>query len=139
MPLFHPKCEKIPSLPTLQLPQLDDTQVPILEYRYHNYTDFVRYPRFAVKNRINGPVPIKEEFGGHLSYVWFVHTFEPCILNPEEWFDEHPEYFSMVDGRRIKERTQLCLTNPDVLEIAIEKVKKALRENPESRLISIFK
>ena len=43
----------------------------------------------------------------------------------------------MVDGRRIKERTQLCLTNPDVLEIAIEKVKKALRENPESRLISI--
>ena len=134
---FTPKCEKIPSLPTLQMPQLDDTQVPVLEYRYHNYTDFVRYPRFAVKNRINGPVPIKEEFGGHLSYVWFVHTFEPCILNPEEWFDEHPEYFSMVDGRRIKERTQLCLTNPDVLEIAIEKVKKALRENPESRLISI--
>ena len=37
----------------------------------------------------------------------------------------------------IKERTQLCLTNPDVLRIAIEKVKQALRENPGSRLISV--
>jgi hypothetical protein len=134
---FTPKCEKIPSLPNLELPQLDDTQVPILEFRHHNYTDFMNYPRFAVKNRLNGPIPIKEKFGGKLSYVWFVHTFEPCILDPEEWFDKHPEYFSMVNGQRIKERTQLCLTNPDVLEIAISKVTAALRENPDSRLISV--
>ncbi len=134
---FTPTCEKIPSIPDLPLPKVDDTQIPVLEFRYHNYRDFTRYPRFAVKNRLNGPIPIKEEFGGHLSYVWFVHTFEPCILSPEEWFDTHPEYFSMVDGKRVKERTQLCLTNPDVLRIAIEKVKAALRENPGSRLISV--
>lgn len=134
---FTPKCERIPSIQDLELPRLDDTQVPVLEYRYHNYIDFTGYPRFAVKNRINGPVPIKEKFGGNLSYVWFVHSFEPCILNPDEWFDEHPEYFSMVNGKRIRERTQLCLTNPDVLRITIDKVKKALRENPESRIISV--
>lgn len=134
---FTPKCEKIPSILNLELPQIDDTQVPVLEYRHHNYIDFLAYPRFAVKNRINGAPSIKEKFGGHLSYVWFVHSFQPYILDPEEWFDEHPEYFSMVDGKRIKERTQLCLTNPDVLRIAIEKVKQALRENPGSRLISV--
>jgi hypothetical protein len=138
---FTPTCEKVPSIPDLELPKLNDTQVPVLEYRFHDYIDFMRYPRFAVKSRLNGSMKgsasIKEKFGGHISYVWFVHTFESCILNPNEWFDKHPEYFSMVDGKRVKERTQLCLTNPDVLRIAIEKVTAALREHPESRLISV--
>lgn len=133
---FTPKCEKIPLILDLELPSLNETQVPILEFRYHNYIDFVKYPRFAVKNRINGPIPIKDKFGGNLSYAWFVHTFNR-ILDPDEWFDKHPEYFSMVNGKRIKERSQLCLTNPDVLKIAIEKVKSTLREHPESRLISV--
>lgn len=134
---FTPKCEKIPAILELALPKIDDTQVPVLEYRYHNYIDFVGNPRFSVKSRLNGPIPIKEQFGGHMSYVWFVHTFEPCILNPAEWYDAHPEYFSMVNNKRIKEYAQLCLTNPDVLGIAVEKVKTALREHPESRLISV--
>jgi len=133
---FTPTCEKIPNKPDLELPLLDETQQPVFEYRYHNYINFTGFPRFAVKNRINGPVPIKEKFGGNMSYVWFVHTFEH-IISPEEWFDTHPEYFSMVDGKRIRERTQLCLTNPDVLKITIEKVKAALREHPECRLISV--
>jgi hypothetical protein len=133
---FTPKCEKIPSISDLELPKVDETQSPVFEYRYHNYIDFTGYPRFAVKNRINGPVPIKGKFGGNMSYVWFVHTFQH-IISPEEWFDTHPEYFSMVDGKRLKERTQLCLTNPDVLKITIEKVKAALREHPECRLISV--
>ena len=133
---FTPKCEKVPVQPDLMLPQLNIRQVPELEYRYHNYIDIVGYPRFAVKSRINGPVPIKERFGGHLSYAWFVHTFNQ-ILDPDEWFDRHPEYFSMVNGKRLKYRTQLCLTNPDVLKITIEKVKEALRAHPESTLISV--
>ncbi|MGI6538193.1 MAG: DUF4838 domain-containing protein [Caldicoprobacterales bacterium] len=133
---FTPLCEKVPSMPDLELPVLNETQSPVLEYRYHNYKDFTGYPRFAVKSRINGPVPIKEKFGGNMSYVWFVHTFER-IISPEDWFDAHPEYFSMVNGKRIRERTQLCLTNPDVLDITIKKVKEALREHPECRLISV--
>jgi hypothetical protein len=133
---FTPTCEIIPTRPDLELPLVDEAQKPVFEYRYHNYINFTGFPRFAVKNRINGPVPIKEKFGGNMSYVWFVHTFEH-IISPEEWFDTHPEYFSMVDGKRIRERTQLCLTNPDVLKITIEKVKAALREHPECRLISV--
>lgn len=134
---FTPRCEKIPLTQDIPLPDLDEKQVPVLEYRYHNYIDFTGYPRFAVKSRINGPVPIPEKLGGHWSYIWFVHTFDRCVLDPEVWFDRHPEYFSLVNGKRIKERTQLCLTNPDVLAIAIDAVKKALRENPDKRLISV--
>ena len=134
---FTPLCEKVPTCENLELPDLDCRQVPALEYRYHNYKDFTDYPKFAVKRRINGPVPIGADWGGHLAYAWFVHTFERNILNPADVFDEHPEYFSMVNGKRLRERTQLCLTNPDVLRITIEKVKKALADNPTCRLISV--
>ncbi len=134
---FTPLCEKVPTCENLELPDMDCRQVPVLEYRYHNYKDFTDYPRFSVKRRINGPVPIGEDWGGHLAYAWFVHTFERNILNPADVFDEHPEYFSMVNGKRLRERTQLCLTNPDVLRITIEKVKKALADNPTCRLISV--
>lgn len=132
-----PTCEIVPTRTDLELPRLQTTQIPRLEYRYHNYVGFTDYPRFAVKSRINGPVPIKEKFGGHLAYVWFVHTFEHNLISPDEYYDQHPEYFSLVDGQRLRERSQLCLTNPDVLMIVIDKVKTGLRAHPECRLISV--
>lgn len=134
---FTPLCEKVPTCENLAMPVLDSRQVPALEYRYHNYKDYTEHPGFAVKRRINGPVPLDPAWGGNLSYAWFVHTFERNILDPEAFFDDHPEYFSLVDGKRLKERSQLCLTNPDVLKITIEKVKMALAENPQCRLISV--
>ena len=134
---YTPTCEKIPTCENLAMPDVDTCQVPVLEYRYHNYVDFVSNPSFSVKRRINGPVPIDEKMGGHLSYVWFVHTFEHYLLDPKDVFDEHPEYFSLVNGERLRERPQLCLTNPDVLRITIDKVKRALTDHPESRIISV--
>lgn len=133
---FTPLAEKIPSQPDLELPVLDETQVPVLEYRQHNYTDFNRYPRFAVKCRLNaGQYP--EVYGGGMSYAWFVHSFVTEIITPEEWYDTHPEYFSLVNGVRLHERPQLCLTNPDVLRLTVAKVRETLRARPECRLISV--
>lgn len=133
---FTPLCEKIPSTVNIELPQLDETQIPVLEYRQHNYTDFNKYPRFGTKSRLNaGKLP--EYMGGGIQYAWFVHSFEPNILDPKEWYDTHPEYFSLVNGKRVNEFAQLCLTNPDVQRIAIEKVRAALRAHPECRIISV--
>jgi hypothetical protein len=135
---FTALAEKIPCLPDFKLPKLDITQKPVLEYRLHNYKDIGQFPRFAVKSRINAAFNTREEYGGSISYVpgWFVHTFEK-ICHPDEYFDAHPEYFSMVDGVRKREFSQLCLTNADVLEIAVQKVSDALRNNPKSRIISV--
>ncbi len=133
---FTPLAEQIPSRPDLALPDLDETQIPVLEYRQHNYTDFARYPRFAVKSRLNaGHLP--PEYGGGMSYAWFVHTFEPNLISPDEYYDSHPEYFSLVNGVRVRERAQPCLSHPDVLRITIAKVTAALRAHPECRLISV--
>ena len=133
---FTSLCEKIPVTPELELPQIDTTQKPVLEYRAHNYREFTQFSRFAVKNRINSG-NVREDFGGGVQYAWFVHTFDTEILDPEEHFDKNPEYFSMVKGKRLKEFTQLCLTNPDVVKIAIQKVEAALREKPHCTVISV--
>lgn len=136
---FSANCEKIPTRPELELPEINTRQVPVLEFRDHNYYEFTQYPRFAVKSRINGFfAPIKEKFGGHVSYAVFCHSFN-YLVPPEVYGKDHPEYFALVDGKRYvePERNQLCLTNPEVLEIAIESARRALRENPQAKIMSI--
>ena len=136
---FTPECEQIPSCTELNAPDIDTRQVPLLEHRDHNYFFYNTCPRFAVKSRINGSAAaIPERFGGHRSYTWFVHTFNRLV--PVEIYGQtHPEYYAMYDGARRATRydTQLCLSNPEVLAIATETVRGALREHPETKLFSI--
>lgn len=58
-------------------------------------------------------------------------------MPPSEFYEEHPEYYSLIDGERIYERAQLCLTNPDVLDIITERLKQAMRENPSNLIYSV--
>ena len=57
------------------------------------------------------------------SYSWYVDT--------GEFFDTHPEYFSEIGGVRRKLETQLCLTNPEVLEIVTERILKRMADKPD--------
>ncbi len=59
------------------------------------------------------------------SYVWYG--------SPDEFFDTHPEYFSEIGGVRIREETQLCLTNPDVLDIVTERMLARMEARPGVR------
>ena len=135
---FTPECEKVPTAEPVLTLEKEIRQVPILEYRHHNYIDLRRSPRFAVKSRVNG-VPIPDKLGGYLSYAWFVHTFQRMVP-PSVYGKEHPEYYAMLaDGSRpqLNERFQLCLTNPDVLDISTESVRQGLKDNPKAKIISI--
>ena len=61
----------------------------------------------------------------------------------------HPEYFSFYDGKRhagvipswdgssYQPEAQLCLTNPDVLEIVCENLQKAINKKPEALYWSV--
>jgi len=68
---------------------------------------------------------------GDIEGYWSVHTFYP-LMPPAEFFDTHPEYYSLIEGKRIHEHAQLCLTNPDVLEIIAERLLQKMRENPSN-------
>jgi streptogramin lyase len=90
---------------------------------------------WSLRNRTNSPhavVPI--EYGGHAAHAIFVHSYE-VLVPATQYFSTHPEYFALVNGAR--QPTQLDLSNPDVLRILVENVKKQLRAAPGSKFISV--
>lgn len=133
---FNQRISKIPRRKTITLPPLDIHQKPSFEYREPYYTE--AFDRdWAVRNRTNGNAQhLDESVGGRVAYGPFVHTFN-SLVPPDEYFDKHPEYFSMINGKRMKGYYQLCLTNPDVLRISIERVKQWIKENPNATIFSV--
>jgi hypothetical protein len=86
-------------------------------------------PIWAAHNRVNGSMDARQQPGGLESY-WAVHTFFP-LMPPDEFFATHPEYYSLIDGKRQADHAQLCLTNPDVLRIITERIKQKMRDLPQ--------
>ena len=67
---------------------------------------------------------------------FFVHTFSR-LVPPEKYFKDHPEYFSLVNGKRQNGYAQLCCTNPDVIRICTEEIRKAMRAQPQATVFSV--
>jgi Domain of unknown function (DUF4838)/Glycosyl hydrolase family 67 N-terminus len=126
----------IPCLPRIELAPLRKTGRPAFEFRDH-FSFEAWDPSWSVRNRLNGNFTSAPAFmGGHDSYGLFVHTFY-ALLPPEEFFDAHPEYFSLVDGARRRQTGQLCLTNPEVVRIVTERVLERMRKYPRARIFSV--
>ncbi|MBM3239759.1 DUF4838 domain-containing protein [Candidatus Poribacteria bacterium] len=133
---FSSKVSHIPKRNRIEIGPIDDTQIPILEYREPFYTDAFDAD-WAARNKMNSNTArLDEQRGGKVAYSHFVHTFYP-LLPPEQYFAEHPEYYSEIDGKRIVERGQLCLTNPDVVQLVTEQVKQWIRESPQATIFSV--
>jgi Domain of unknown function (DUF4838) len=92
-------------------------------------------PIWAAHNRVNGAMGYRKQPGG-LECYWAVHTFYP-LMPPAEFFKDHPEYYSLIDGKRTADHAQLCLANPDVLRIITERIKQRMREHPEYLIYSV--
>lgn len=132
---FTPRVTLAPKKASIELPALDETQVPAFEYREPFFTE-ARDRDFAARNRIVGNSPnLDESTGGTIRYTHFVHTFDAFV--PPALFDKHPEYFPLVNGKRINGYVQRCLTNPDVLNLTIDAVKKSFRDNPTAIICSV--
>ena len=134
---FTSEVEVVPRRDRVQLPKLNETQVPRLEYREVFWTAMMRDPDFAARHRLNGDhYRLTEKHGGRAAvYFPFVHSFD--LLIPRELYKEHPEYFPLIKGKRVDGYVQRCLSNPDVLRISIERVRQWIKEHPEATIISV--
>ncbi len=126
----------------LQMPELAETvTVSLREYvpqilvrtmfQYESFdAEFQLFNRVGTSDSGREKVPAK--WGGFtaLPKEFFVHTCDKLLPN-ELYFDKHPEYFSLVGGRRIKQGHggggHLCWTNPDVRKIVTARVLKELK------------
>ncbi|HID11880.1 MAG TPA: DUF4838 domain-containing protein, partial [Candidatus Latescibacteria bacterium] len=133
---YIPEVSRVPKLEAVEIPELNEVRRPSFEYREVFYTHAFDGD-WAARNKINGThMRLEEKHGGKIKYSHFVHTFYQ-LVPPEQYFREHPEYFSLVGGKRTTERAQLCLTNPDVLKIATEAVFRWIEEDPEATIFSV--
>lgn len=126
----------IPKKPTLAVSPLHDRQVPILEYREPFWADAFDGD-WAVRNKANGAFEqLSEAQGGKISYKGFVHTFY-LLVPPDPYFTQHPEWYSEIGGKRTCEGAQLCLTNQELKDFVVERVKQWLRESPGASIVSV--
>lgn len=111
------------------------TEEPAFEFR-DTYFRFAFDGDFCVKNRSNtGLGDVSALKGGRMKWFNFHHSFNDLVPDTD-YFEEHPEYFSEIDGVRTK-NSQLCLTNPNVVRIAETTLRRWIRENPECRVFSV--
>ncbi|MBQ3389390.1 MAG: DUF4838 domain-containing protein [Thermoguttaceae bacterium] len=149
----------IPKRETVEADDFDVQYAPKLIYRESFYAGLMgeANAKIAAHLKTNGASEtIPPELGGHHKYQYFVHSFY-TVIKPEEFLD-HPEWFSEIDGRRKiggwwgitkkmrelvpaesldEHGTQLCLTNDELCQTFLERVRKDLDANPEATIVSI--
>ena len=124
----------IPKQSTVEIPRLDMTIKPDFAWRGQYYSIITKYlpetskaNRFAWRtfNRLWG-------ISGLMAHVY--GSFAPVNL-----FDSHPEYFALIEGERIRGNlsVQRCLSNPAVLQLAIDYSAAHFEKYPDSRFTSL--
>lgn len=126
----------LPQRATLRIEPLDRVHEPRLHSRAAFYRDAFD-PVFSARRKLNGHHHrIPAEYGGHRAFCGFVHTFYP-LLPPEKYFDQHPEWYSEIDGRRTHDHAQLCLTNEAMRRELTANAIARLRKQPDAQFLSI--
>lgn len=133
---FTADVSRIPRLRTITVGPIDEMQKPAFEYREPFFSEAADRD-WAARNKMNGVLmKLDTATGGKVQYYPFVHSFN-TLVPPEKYFHDHPEYFSLIDGKRRAERSQLCLTNREVLRVGVESVKRWITEHPEATIFSV--
>jgi hypothetical protein len=137
---YSSKVSYVPKQKTIILNSINDMEIPGFTYREEEYPD-TRDSEYMDWNKLNSHTGSGTE--NKNKWGSFVHTFDR-LLSAKEYGEAHPEYFSFYDGRRHPEVTarggsvaQLCLTNPDVLEIVCKKLQSEIERDPDARYWSV--
>ena len=129
----------IPDASALQIPCGSYTYSPPFSFRWSYYRENSENPIFAAKRKVN-TVTDAENLGGKTQQQLINHSFHALV--PYGTYGEgHPEYYALVDGKRDTNThgggPQLCVTNPEVIEIAAASAIQQLTERPEATNISV--
>lgn len=123
---FGPAAAVFPTRDTLALGPTSDVDNPVNTIRIVN-GDFSKDQDLRDWLRLD----VTDDVFGR---GYYVHTFN-TLVPWEKYFGGHPEYYSWMNGRRIKD--QLCPSHPDVLTIAVETLGAAIAAQPDRRVWSV--
>lgn len=126
--MYSSTVKVIPEQKRIVLGDINDQQVPVIGFRTTHYRD-TWHQEYIAWHKLD-----HDETGGRPDWGMWVHTFN-ALVPPDLYYGDHPEYFAMVDGKRIP--TQLCLTNSDVLQLTIQNLRQKIAQNPEATYWSV--
>ncbi|MBK8506080.1 MAG: DUF4838 domain-containing protein [Saprospiraceae bacterium] len=109
---------QIPQGNVIALPK-NDVVVPYIKYRTTSYYD-ASNPDYSSWQKLSS----RDTWG------LFVHTFE-VLVPPKEYGKTHPEYFSLINGKR-NPVTQLCLSNVEVFDTLVAELKNRIAKDPKA-------
>ncbi|WP_207632658.1 DUF4838 domain-containing protein [Foetidibacter luteolus] len=123
----------LPRREKLSIPfSLNYTYTPRIKYRYINYSEAFKgsYAAWNKLANISGnPNTVKMPGWGLPVHSLFK------LVPPEKYYANHPEYFALRDGKRVK--TQLDLTNPEVVEIATSTLADIIKLHADDTYFSV--
>ena len=133
---WAPWATHVPNRRTLTVASGSKRESPAFEYRHPFW-----YPAFdpvwAMRHAANGfNIPLTEEQGGRVDYRGFVHTFE-TLVPASKHFESHPEWYSLIDGKRTHVHAQLCTTNPELRDFMVERVREVLAPPHQGVIASV--
>lgn len=125
--MYAPNVELMPKKSTISLPVFCALDQPVNAIRIVNGDLTQQHETYRNWHRLNDH---NEEF----AKGYFVHTFNR-LVPWETHFEQHPDYFALMGGKRIID--QLCLTNPAVFDLTVKALMAEMVKQPERKLWSV--
>ena len=122
--------EYLPRLDRYELPAIDWRFTPRFRYREMSQTGIhghIPTELWMVKMGLNTGRQSKSPLTAPL-YIRRVGSHNIKVGGDED-FAKHPEWFSLVDGRRVKDGRAGCWSNPEFTAAMVERLKDMVREN----------
>ncbi len=133
---WTPWASRIPKQASLRVPDLKLRAKPAFEYRAPFWFDAFDGD-WSWRNLCNSQSShLTPGQGGKIDYAGFVHTFYP-LVPPDKYFSAHPEWYSLVNGKRTASGAQLCTTNPKLRDFMVGQVRQRLRQSPQASIVSV--
>jgi len=126
--MYSPAVRIVPKKEKILLGRIEDRQIPLIKYRTIHYRG-TWDQEYADWHKLS-----HDARGERTAWGLWVHTFNH-LVPPDIYYKDHQEYYALRNGRRIP--TQLCLTNPDVLRITVQNLRKEMAKNPEALYWSV--
>jgi hypothetical protein len=130
-------CRKIGPIPAI-VPKSKDIAlndaINDLQNPGFNYREIYFYNTLIPEQEYRDWHKLNTQYDSSSGWGLFVHTFN-TLVPPEKYFKTHPEYYALRNGKRTP--TQLCLSNPEVLQVLEDNLATLIQKKPGARYWSV--
>ncbi len=127
---YTSKVSVIPARFTIALENVNDKEIPVFKFREVLYRD-VYNPEYMEWHGLDNHGSYNQDGDWGL----WCHTTHR-LVPPKEYCEEHPEYYSMINGKRLcsaekHNQGDICFSSEGAFDVASESLKTLMEERPE--------